>query len=87
MKYFSKLILLYSDGIPDRIDNCPSVPNGNQLDTDGDNIGDACDDDKDNDGIKDHVDNCYLVYNPDQLDTDGRINTNCYIKLFKQNFR
>lgn len=31
------------DGVPDKIDNCPSVPNPNQLDTDGDHLGDACD--------------------------------------------
>ena len=31
------------DGIADRIDNCPDVPNGDQADGDGDNAGDACD--------------------------------------------
>jgi len=31
-----------SDGIPDQDDNCPSVPNPDQLDTDRDCVGDAC---------------------------------------------
>jgi len=30
------------DGVPDTEDNCPDVPNEDQLDTDGDGIGDAC---------------------------------------------
>jgi hypothetical protein len=59
------------DGIPDYRDNFPDVFNPDQLDTDGDGLGDACDDDDDNDGIGDLLDNCPLVSNPDQLDTDG----------------
>jgi len=31
------------DGIPDLNDNCPSIPNADQLDTDSDGFGDACD--------------------------------------------
>jgi hypothetical protein len=30
------------DGVPDRLDNCPSTPNANQADFDNDGIGDAC---------------------------------------------
>ena len=30
------------DGVPDSIDNCPSVPNADQLDSDSDGFGDAC---------------------------------------------
>jgi len=52
------------------VDNCPKVYNPDQVDTDGDEIGDACDDDKDNDGIKNAKDNCELVPNPDQKRTD-----------------
>ena len=32
------------DGIDDAIDNCPAIPNPSQLDTDGDKIGNVCDD-------------------------------------------
>lgn len=31
------------DGIPNIVDNCPSVSNANQQDSDGDGVGDACD--------------------------------------------
>ena len=32
-----------NDGISDQFDNCPGIPNANQLDRDSDNIGDLCD--------------------------------------------
>ena len=59
------------DGIADDIDNCPTVTNADQQDTDGDGVGNACDPDIDGDGIANAADNCPLDRNADQLDTDG----------------
>jgi len=59
------------DGVQDADDNCPSVPNANQADLDGDTAGDACDTDDDGDGDADGSDNCPTVANSDQTDTDG----------------
>jgi len=52
-------------------DNCPLVANADQVNTDGDSLGNACDDDDDNDSIADSADNCSLVANADQVNTDG----------------
>jgi hypothetical protein len=46
------------DGILDRFDNCPSLPNSDQADRDRDGVGDACD-------------NCPDVPNADQADSNA----------------
>jgi hypothetical protein len=59
------------DGIKNDVDNCPNVENSDQLNTDSDSQGDACDNDDDNDGVNDNLDNCKLVENVDQLDSNN----------------
>ena len=46
------------DGVPDVVDNCPSLPNPDQTNSDRDRFGDACD-------------NCPYLPNNDQADRDG----------------
>lgn len=73
-----------ADGVPDDIDNCPTVPNADQGDRDLDEVGDLCDPcpddefdlcdppaDDDGDGIPNDEDNCPSIVNPGQEDSDG----------------
>jgi len=59
------------DGTDDTADLCPGFPDPAQLDTDGDGVGDACDDDDDDDGVDDAADVCPTVSDPGQADSDG----------------
>ncbi len=59
-----------NDSIKDNLDNCPTVVNADQLDTDSDGAGNVCDADDDNDGALDTEDDFPLDEN-ENTDTDG----------------
>jgi hypothetical protein len=73
------------DGTSDLCDNCPSVANPDQTDTDFDGLGDVCNDSLDTDGdeFRDVIDNCSVTPNADQADGDadnvGDVCDNCSV--------
>ena len=58
-----------SDGVVDVSDNCPTISNNTQTDTDSDTVGDACDVDDDNDGVADGSD-IFPLDGTESIDTD-----------------
>ena len=60
------------DGVRDVLDNCPTTANASQTDSDGDLLGNACDDDDDNDLVLDGDDNCPLDANPVDLNLEQK---------------
>jgi hypothetical protein len=59
------------DGVPDRVDNCPLIPNSGQADHDGDGQGNVCDDDDDDDGVPDDADACVFSDRTPTVVIDG----------------
>ena len=66
-------VFAFTIGVLDTVDNCPLIANVPQVNTDGDGLGDECDDDDDNDGKK--MPSNYQIFTPHCL--------SMYIILFK----
>ena len=71
--YGTRNLDIDGDGVPNYADDCPEVANADQKDTDGDHVGDACNDAQDSDGDEwaDALDDCPGLANPDQANRDG----------------
>jgi hypothetical protein len=78
--YGTRNLDIDGDGAANYLDNCPEVANPSQADTDGDHVGDACNDASDADGDEwaDARDVCPGVADPGQADSDGdRVGNAC----------
>jgi len=58
------------DGLMNDDDNCPLISNSDQVDSDDDGQGDACDTDDDDDGVEDESDD-FPLDEAESVDTDG----------------
>ena len=72
-RFFTECGDTYSEGQTTTVTDVSTYLSGGQTDTDGDTLGDACDDDDDNDGCLDFEDDNSLIFSED-FDSDGIAN-------------
>lgn len=76
------------DGLTDSVDNCVRIANSDQQNNDGDNFGDACDNDDDNDGMPDWWEKRYGLdpFDPADADDDPDMNGLTNLEEFHKEF-
>ncbi len=70
-----------NDFVLSAVDNCPAIPNSDQIDTDGDTLGDACDPDDDNDGMSDAFEAANGLDPLNPLDASGDLDGDGFTNL------